>query len=58
LFFLFVDLTNILSIVTVFWGAGFRDCESILLLTSPFEKGGLRGILQNNNPLILSALFL
>jgi len=26
-------------------------------LTSPFEKGGLRGILQNNNPLILNELF-
>jgi len=28
------------------WGAGFRGCESISLLTSPFGKGGMRGILK------------
>jgi len=27
-------------------------------LTSPFGKGGMRGILQNNKQLILNALFL
>jgi len=46
------ELTGVLALYHDF------QSPSTLLLTSPFEKGGLRGILKNSNPLILNKLFL